>query len=203
VSATRLLILGLVRWVQPVHGYDIRRELLSWNADQWANVAPGSIYHALKKMTDDGLLRAASTEQVGGRPARTTYEITEYGERVFQELLREYWWQFKEATDPFLVAFALLPALSEREAAAALRNRAAHLRGTAQGLRASLDNGWLEVDKPAHVAEMFRLWVARAETDAQWCERVADRVEAGELHLAGFGPGSGSGSGQVSSNNQT
>jgi DNA-binding PadR family transcriptional regulator len=185
VSATRLLILGLVRWAQPVHGYDVRRELLSWNADQWANVAPGSIYHALKKLTDDGLLREVATEQVGGRPARTKYEMTEEGERVFQDLLREYWWELKQGSDPFFAAFALLPALPRREAVAALRKRAAMLRGTAQGLRASLDNGWLEEVKPPHVAEMFRLWMARAETDAVWCEGVAERVESGELPTEG------------------
>jgi DNA-binding PadR family transcriptional regulator len=183
VSATRLLILGIVRWSQPVHGYEVRRELLSWNADSWANVAPGSIYHALKKLADEDLLREVATEQVGGRPARTRYEITEAGERVFQELLREYWWESKEASDPFLVAFSLLPALPPREAAAALRSRAATLRVTAQGLYASLDTGWVEKTKPSHVAEMFRLWAARAETDADWCERVAGRVEAGELAI--------------------
>ena len=76
-----MMILGLVRWMQPVHGYDVRRELLSWNADKWANVQPGSIYHALRKLTDEGLLRAVATEQVGARPARTTYEVTPKGER--------------------------------------------------------------------------------------------------------------------------
>ena len=39
-----MMILGLVQWMQPVHGYDVRRELLSWSADKWANVQPGSIY---------------------------------------------------------------------------------------------------------------------------------------------------------------
>src|SRR5690606_2830766 len=56
VSVTRMMILGLVRWMQPVHGYDVRRELLSWSADKWANIQPGSIYHALRKLTEEGLL---------------------------------------------------------------------------------------------------------------------------------------------------
>ena len=43
MASTRLLVLGVVRIFQPVHGYDVRRELLSWRVDQWANVAPGSI----------------------------------------------------------------------------------------------------------------------------------------------------------------
>jgi DNA-binding PadR family transcriptional regulator len=33
MSTTRLMILGLVRWMQPVHGYDVKRELESWQAD--------------------------------------------------------------------------------------------------------------------------------------------------------------------------
>ena len=185
MSATRLLILGLVRLAQPVHGYDVRRELLSWNADEWANVAPGSIYHALKKLTDEGLLREVETEQVGQRPARTRYEVTELGETVFSDMLREYWWELKPASDPFLAALALLPALPEREAAAALRNRARNLRGGAEGLQAMIDNGWADQVKPPHVVEMFRLWIGRNQADADWCERVADRVEAGELSADG------------------
>ena len=53
MSSTRLLVLGVVRIFQPVHGYDVRRELLSWRVDQWANVAPGSIYNALKTLTKE------------------------------------------------------------------------------------------------------------------------------------------------------
>lgn len=36
----------MVRIFQPVHGYDVRRELVAWHAEEWANVAPGSIYNA-------------------------------------------------------------------------------------------------------------------------------------------------------------
>ncbi len=55
-SATRLLVLGVVRKHGKAHGYQVRRELLTWSADKWANVAPGSIYHALKQMAKEGLL---------------------------------------------------------------------------------------------------------------------------------------------------
>ena len=47
MSATRLLVLGVVRMFGRAHGYQVRRELLTWSADEWANVQPGSIYHAL------------------------------------------------------------------------------------------------------------------------------------------------------------
>nr|BFE67819.1 hypothetical protein GCM10020092_011200 [Actinoplanes digitatis] len=108
MSATRMMILGLVQWMQPVHGYDVRRELLSWSADKWANIQPGSIYHALRKLADEELLREVATEQVGSRPARTTYEITEKGAEEFTALLRGNWWSIATPPDPFMAAFSFL-----------------------------------------------------------------------------------------------
>jgi DNA-binding PadR family transcriptional regulator len=177
-----MMILGLVRWMQPVHGYDVRRELLSWNADKWANVQPGSIYHALRKMAEEGLLREVATEQVGARPARTTYEVTAKGEDEFESLLRGHWWELEQPADPFLAAFSFLPALSREEAAAALRNRARVLRVTNDKWRSATGVGWMRT-KPVHVAWMWELGVARAEAEIAWCERIAELVESGVSYL--------------------
>src|SRR4029453_226615 len=123
MSTTRLMILGLVHWMQPVHGYDVRRGLESWEAEEWANIAPGSIYHALRKLTEEGMLEEVATEQVGARPARTTYRVTPKGDTEFEDLLHRYWWQYRQPVDPFLSVFAFLPWMRRAEAVAALRNR--------------------------------------------------------------------------------
>ncbi|MDG4784510.1 PadR family transcriptional regulator [Micromonospora sp. WMMD1102] len=183
MSATRMMILGLVRWMQPVHGYDVRRELLSWSADKWANVQPGSIYHALRKLTEEGLLREVATEQVGARPARITYEITPVGEDEFQGLLRGIWWNLGEVVDPFFAAFSFLPALPREEASAALRNRARLLRAVNDSLRAAMESGWMKEGKPVHVSWMWQLSVARSEGEIAWCERIADLIDAGVPYL--------------------
>ncbi|MFD2766934.1 PadR family transcriptional regulator [Micromonospora eburnea] len=178
-----MMILGLARWMQPVHGYDVRRELLSWGADKWANVQPGSIYHALRKLTDEGLLRAVSTEQVGSRPARTTYEVTAKGDEEFEALLRAQWWQLHEPPDPFAAAFSFLPAMPRDEAAAALRNRANLIRAGIESMRASLESDWVRNRKPVHVGWMFELWLARGEAEMAWCDRIAERIESGVSYL--------------------
>jgi DNA-binding PadR family transcriptional regulator len=182
VSTTRMLILGAVRASQPVHGYDVRRELLSWHADEWANIAPGSVYHALKKLADEELLREVGTEQVGARPARTRYEITAKGEAEFQSLLRRYWWEYREPVNTFTAAYAFLPALAVPEAVAALRNRARMMRLVADGgeVRIAGYGG----DRPPHVVEMFRLEVVKARVEADWCESLAGRMERGEVVFA-------------------
>lgn len=176
------MILGLVKWLQPVHGYDVRRELLSWSVDEWASIQPGSIYHALRKMTEEGLLEEVSTEQVGARPPRTTYRLTRVGDQEFEDLLRKYWWDYQQPIDPFAAAFSFLPALPRREAVAALRNRVRLLEAANEGLRGALDTEWMRTSKPVHVGWMFELTIARNEAEMAWCERIADRTEAGESY---------------------
>jgi DNA-binding PadR family transcriptional regulator len=178
MSVTRLLILGLVRWLEPVHGYQVRRELVSWNVEDWANVAPGSIYHGLRKMAEEGLLEEVANEQVGARPARTTYRTTRFGQEEFQRLLRKYWWEQHPPADPFLGALSFLPALSRREATLALRNRIGVLRGQV-ALTLAEQESWTH-EKPVHVSWLGELMVARVEAEIGWCERVLARVEAGE-----------------------
>lgn len=170
--------MGLVSYLQPVHGYDIRKELTSWNVESWANVQPGSIYHALRKMTEEGLLEAVDTEQVDGRPARTRYRLTKAGEVEYQATLRRYWWEYAEPVDPFLAAFAFLPSLPRAEAAGALRARARLLESWVATYR---DSGpeWTE-GKPPHVAWQFELTMVRAEAESRWCHDIAARIEAGE-----------------------
>jgi|SRR4051812_17501864 DNA-binding PadR family transcriptional regulator len=177
-----MMILGLVQWMQPVHGYDVRRELLSWSADKWANVQPGSIYHALRKLSEEGLLREVSTEQVGARPARRSYEITEKGEAEFQSLLRNTWWNLAPTPDPFMAAFAFLPALPREEAVSALRNRAVQLRAAVQQLEAAMAAEWAD-KKPVYVNWMWEREVARAEAEIAWLEQTAKRVEQNEPYM--------------------
>src|SRR5215467_11918551 len=174
-----MMILGLVAWMQPVHGYDVRRELLSWSADEWANVQPGSIYHALRKLAEEGLLEEVATEQVGARPARTTYRTTPKGDAEFEELLRKYWWEMHTPIDPFLAAMGFLPQLPRPEAVAAMRNRARMLRAGAERMRAALDSDWMHKSKPVHVAWMFERTIALLEAEIPWCERVAGLIEGG------------------------
>lgn len=172
------MIMGLISYLQPVHGYDIRKELTSWNVESWANVQPGSIYHALRRMTEEGLLEAVDTEQVDGRPARTRYQLTKAGEVEYQTMLRRYWWEYAEPVDPFLAAFAFLPSLPRAEAVGALRARARLLESWVATYRDSGDE-WA-VGKPPHVGWQFELTMLRSEAEARWCHDVAARVEAGE-----------------------
>lgn len=181
MSSTRLLILGVLRQHPPLHGYDVRRELETWRAEEWANVAYGSIYFALNKMAAEGLVEAVGTDQVGKRPARTLYTIAERGEREFQRLVREHWWERKKVVDPFQVALTFMADLPRDELLAALRARANGLRAALEALEYSgrLKGSLPEV--PRHIFENFRLSTAHIEVELRWTEEAIGKVERGEL----------------------
>jgi DNA-binding PadR family transcriptional regulator len=78
MSATKLLVLGIVHLSGGAHGYQVRSELQSWRAEIWAKIKPGSIYHALKKAAADGLL-TEHAEPGNSGPERVLYRVTARG----------------------------------------------------------------------------------------------------------------------------
>lgn len=84
--STRLMVLGLLH-AAPMHGYDIRKRLDIIHAEAWADVLPGSIYHALKQMEKEGLLAVEATERSGNR-LRAVYALTDAGRRAYRDELR-------------------------------------------------------------------------------------------------------------------
>lgn len=78
MSAIRLLVLGAVRQHGRAHGYQVRNDLEYWGAHEWSNAKPGSIYHALKQMAKQGLLRAheIAPSTAGGPRAPSTRSRT-------------------------------------------------------------------------------------------------------------------------------
>jgi DNA-binding PadR family transcriptional regulator len=182
-SSTRLLVLGVVRIFQPVHGYEVRRELITWRAQEWASVQPGSIYNALKTLTRDGFLEVVGTDQVGGRPERTSYRLTSAGEEEFRILLREEWWTVRTPTDPLMGALSFIGFVSRAEAIAALEHRTAQIHSIVRGIQVGIDehDG---VDSPFHVREMMRLMNARVLAEVEWAKQFIARLQAGEYVTA-------------------
>ena len=118
-TSTRLLVLGAASIFQPVNGYQLRRELLSWGVADWAHIKPGSIYSVLATMARQGFLERHELAD-GSRPV-AVYTVTETGdaerERLFRECLQTVDLQ---SPLPFYTAVAVLPLLS-REAFAGHR----------------------------------------------------------------------------------
>src|SRR3954454_17216006 len=128
-EATRMLLLGAVALFEPVNGYQIRRELLSWQVDRWAHTNPGSIYHGLTSLTNQGHL--VRHDLVDGGREVAVYELTATGRAELGRLMVDA----LESVNPyertaFNVAFSLLPLLDERAVVRSLTTRRVELERT-------------------------------------------------------------------------
>lgn len=178
VGPTRLLVLGVVRESGgPVHGYDVRRKLLSRGATTWANVAPGSIYNALKTLVREGFLEDLGKDRQGARPERTCYRLTGTGEQEYQRLLRETLREARLPNHPLLAGLAFLPDIAPTELAETLRSRADALHAQAADTRAMAKEIRTDTDGiPPHVAESYDLVATLQEGEATWASALADRI---------------------------
>jgi DNA-binding PadR family transcriptional regulator len=185
VSATRLLVLGVVRALGATHGYQVRRALLSWSADRWANIRPGSIYHALKKLAGEGLLESLDTESGDGGPDRTRYRVTDAGIGEFFMLLDK---SLVEGDSLALnAALPFVTTLERKNALYLLTTRIRKIEGV-RGMNQHLLETSDAMGKPPHVREMFDFWVHIVDGELTWLRAFVARVEAGEYVFADDSP---------------
>lgn len=187
MSATRLLVLGVVRSYGQAHGYQVRRELLSWGAEYWANVAPGSIYHALKKLTKDRYLTEVGNEEGGAGPERVVYALTEDGETEFQQLLTKALSASRYDAEDTFASITFMTALTRAHVIGLLTYRLRSMENSLSNATDSL-NSSSDMGKPAHVRELFRHWQYSADAEVRWTKELIKRLEAGEYVMADDSP---------------
>lgn len=167
-----------------MHGYQVRRELISWRLEERANVKPGSIYGALRTLERDGAIAVHAREADSHRPDRTTYVITTEGEKEFQLLLREAWWTVKPPMEPLIPALTLMPFLPREELVRALAARIAGLEAQIEAvgfMRATIKDGARGEDGaiPEHVREICDFITARDRGELEWARECQRRLRAG------------------------
>ncbi|MBQ0825040.1 PadR family transcriptional regulator [Streptomyces tagetis] len=178
------MALGTLQNVGPLHGHEIRRLAEVTSVSSWGGVSVGALYRELRTMDEDGLVRPVRTEQVGRRPARTVYRITDEGETELAKLREEAVTQVHHGTDPFSVALLFtrtndLPILRDllkrrRAAVMAMRDDidAERRNLLAAGSIGPLDNA------------MFRRRVMQLEADLAWQDVLDEVIEESDAASA-------------------
>jgi len=189
MSATRLLVLGAIRIRQPIHGYEVRKELASWRLETRTNVKPGSVYGAIRTLEKDGCLAVHGAVAGDHRPERTQYVVTAEGETEFQTLLREAWWTVSPPKEPLIPALAMMRHLSREELVRALAARAGALSDeldTLRLLRATIKDGatGAEGDIPDHVREIVDYVAVRTRAELGWTTGLQRRLREGRYTFA-------------------
>lgn len=185
MSVVRLLVLGAVRRRGRAHGYQVRSDLESWGAHEWAGLKPGSIYHALRQMAAEGLLRAdEEAPSTAGGPPRIDYELTEQGEAAYLALLRHALSQADQRLDMLSAGLGLMDDLPRAEAVELLRQRVRALEEWRSRVRRDWSPGE-DAEAWGAVGEVLGMWVHTAESGAEWTRGLIERLERGAYVMAG------------------
>ena len=88
-DCTRIAILGLLCRHGSQHGYELRKLMVDQHIDEISDVQLGSIYAALKRLSEEGLVEQHGHARSGKRPTRTMFRITELGKKELRTLIAD------------------------------------------------------------------------------------------------------------------
>jgi DNA-binding PadR family transcriptional regulator len=102
-----LIILGLLD-EKPQHGYDIKTFVEEHELQRWANINVSSLYNRLAWLSKHDYIHGIE-EQVGNRPMRTSFQITETGHELLRQETMEFISGFND--DPRTLGLSFLHVL--------------------------------------------------------------------------------------------
>jgi len=188
---TRILVLGVVSIFGPANGYQLRRELLSWEVERWAHLKPGSIYSMLGTLERQGAIeRHDIALDEGARPV-AVYTATETGREELTNLVLDAIGTVPDSGDPLplRVAVNFGPLLTRDQFLGAVRRRIGVLEMGRDIIVAKVDGMRRTNSVPPHVVSELGLEVALVDAQLDWLRGLAGEVAAGGLDFADDPPG--------------
>ena len=180
---TRILVLGVVNIFGPANGYQLRRELLSWEVERWAHLNPGSIYSMLSTLEKQGVIdRHDVALEDGGREV-AVYTPTDAGRAEFVRLLIESIATVPDSGDalPLRVALNFGPALTRAQFLDAVHRRIEVLAMGREIIAAKIEHMRTLRTVPPHVTSELGLEVALVDAQLAWLRQLDGEVTAGDL----------------------
>ena len=120
--SVRLFVLGVVN-ERDTYGYDIKATAHLWGLERWAQIRDGSIYHALGKLEEEGLIQERDVEQSENNRPRYVYCITPNGQKTFLTMLRDTLRTAPTEGRDIDIALAFIGSLPSHERVALLKER--------------------------------------------------------------------------------
>ncbi len=164
--------------MQPSHPYEIQR-LIREHHNDFAIVPARSLYHAVNRLQQAGLVEPVETNREGKRPERTIYQITKAGREEFQKRLREMLAKPAKEYPEFMVALSFLAALPSEVVLRALQVRAALLEGEIAGQRAM--SRALVDQLPRLVLLEMEYMLTLREAEFTWIQALLEDMRSGKL----------------------
>ena len=173
------MILGLLAERGPMHGHQIRRLAELTNAEVWGGITGGALYAELRKLNGDGLVQAVRAEQVGRRPARTVYEITEEGRLELVVQREAALGVVFGSADPVSVVLLFAAGADASDLGERLAARRRRIAGLLEAMAAERERLAGQGLLPPLAVAAFRRGELRLEAELAWHEEFERQLAAG------------------------
>lgn len=164
----------------PRHPYDMFQLMIQRHEDRIVKIRPGTLYHAIGKLAEAGLVEEIGTDREGNRPERTTYRITATGDEVLRAAVAERLAQPRQEYPVFPQAVAEAHNLPAAEVVEHLRHRAALLEREISIVH-TMHRQLLDAGKPAPYLLDVDLFVHTLRAELDWVTATAAAIESGRL----------------------
>lgn len=173
-----LTVLCLLR-ERPMHPYEMRLLIRQRNKDEFLDLKPGSLYHAIERLLPAGLIEVAETGRAGKRPERTIYRITTSGEQYLIAWLQELLARPQRDTTQFFAALSFLGHLAPTDVQQQLSTRLSLLEQEIAGLDAALQQLTPHLGRLLLLETEYARAVKQAELD--WLRGLVQDIRGGSL----------------------
>ncbi|HVX61499.1 MAG TPA: PadR family transcriptional regulator [Pirellulales bacterium] len=185
-----LTVLCLLR-EKPLHPYEMQRLIRERHKDDFLELKRGSLYHAIERLAKAGLIEEVGTSREGRRPERTTYRLTDAGEREVLEWLRDLLSKPVREPSSFIAALSFVGHLTPGEAADQLLIRARELQCGIVAIDAILQSLVPQIGRVCLIEAEYALAMRKAELE--WTRSLIGELREGTLAWGGgpacAGPG--------------
>jgi DNA-binding PadR family transcriptional regulator len=174
-SLTVLVFLRL----KPMHPYELQSIIRITHKDDFLQLNPGSLYNAIERLLQAGLIEVVKTTRSGRRPERTIYRITSRGCDEAIQWLRELLEKPVPDSTWFYAALSFLPALEPRDVREQLSKRVGHLQTELRSYRQVLETVTARVGQLNLIELEYA--VAWRTAELRWVKQIIEELRSGKL----------------------
>jgi len=175
-----LAILGLLH-ESPMHGYELRKQLITKLGAFRAAISYGSLYPTLRRLQAGGFITEGETATAEASPAeeiplltgkrgRVVYRITAEGKERFQDMLGNAGPETYDSEAGFGVHFAFFARTDQATRLRILEGRRRRVEERREGLRDVMSRAAERLD--AYTLELQRHGLDAAEREVRWLEEL-------------------------------
>ena len=163
-----------------MHPYEMTQIMRDRRVDYRVKLRPGSLYHTVERLQEQGIIEVVDTQRQGRRPERTVYGLTELGRDRFVEQARAMLGTPAQEYPQYPVALSAANELDQADAVEQLRMRVVSLRAQIAADQVVIDHVLVR-QLPAMYWIDYAYVHHQRQSELDWTEKLIDDLESGRI----------------------